>query len=116
MNTGFGVGQLDGGAGVCMFKILDTSGTPTITEFFPSNLAGNIAITDTAQGVYDVVIKNFKGSKGFVKVVATAYVISNFASVTTRSYSGQDLSLTIKVEDDASAAQDSSVDVIVFAY
>jgi hypothetical protein len=115
MAFGSGFGQL-GGIDALMFKILDTTGTPTITEVFPAHMAANIAITDTAQGVYDVVVKNMKGPRGLTKIFATAYVISNFASVTARSYSGNDLSVTVKVEDDASAAQDSSVDVMILAY
>ncbi len=101
---------------VVMFKILDTAGTPSVTAISPENIAADFSIADTAQGVYDVTIKDFKGPQGLVNVQATAHVISNFASCTARSYSGNDLTVTIKVEDDASSAQDSAVDVRVEAF
>jgi hypothetical protein len=98
------------------FKILDTTGTPTVVNVLPPTAAGDIAITDTGPGIYDLVIKNFKGPQGATNVQATAYVTSVFASATARSYSGEDLSLTIHTENDASTDTDTSVDVIVEAY
>jgi hypothetical protein len=100
------------------FKILDTGGTPTIVNVSPLAAAGDITITDTGVGIYDVVIKNFQGQQQVVNVQATAYVIGNFCNVTARSYSGADLSLTIKTGTAATdfTAADSSVDVAVEAF
>jgi len=99
-----------------LFKILDTAGTPTVVAVLPIAAAGDIAITDTGAGIYDLVIKNFKGPQGVVNVQATSYVTSTMVGATARSYSGDDLSLTIHVENDASTDTDSSVDVCVEAY
>ncbi len=110
--------QLDGGGGLIIaFKILDTAGTPTITEVSPpSQFTGDIAVTDTGTGIYDMVISNFKGPAGVAKVFATPYTTSTMAACSARSYSGDALSITIRVEDDASSLTDSSVDVLVIAY
>lgn len=103
---------------VVLFKILDTSGTPSIVNVSPVGAAGDISITDTGVGIYDVVIKNFQGPQQVANVQATAYVIGNFADVTARSYSGADLSITVKTGTAASnyTAADSSVDVRVEAF
>ncbi len=110
-------GQSDGNQ-LVKFKILDTGGTPTIVNVSPLAMAGDIAITDTGAGIYDVVIKNFQGPQGVVNIQATAYVIGTFANVTARSYSGSDLSLTVKTGTAASdyTAADSSVDVSAEAF
>jgi hypothetical protein len=110
--------QFDGGGGLLLaFQILDTAGTPTIVEVSPPLFhASDLAITDTGTGVYDVVISNFKGPRGIAKVFATPVTISLMAGCTARSYSGDALSITIKVEADDSTATDSSVDVLVLAY
>ncbi len=99
-----------------LFKILDTGGTPTIVNVSPLEAAGDITITDTNTGTYDVVIKNFQGPQQAVNVQATPYIISTFASVTARSYSGADLSLTFVVNSDAGSDTDTSVDVRVEAF
>jgi len=98
---------------VVLFKILDTTGTPTVVAVSPALASADIAITDTGTGIYDVVIKAFKGPQGVANVQATSYVTSTMASVSARSYSSDDLSITIRVEDDASTLTDSSVDVRV---
>lgn len=110
-------GQSDGNQ-LVLFKILDSAGTPTIVNVSPLSVAGDISIVDTGVGVYDVTIKNFQGPQGVVNAQATPYVIGNFASVTARSYSGADLSLTIKTGTAASdyTAADSSSDVRVEAF
>lgn len=99
--------------GRILFKILDTAGTPTVVAVSPSRISGDIAITDTGTGIYDVVIKNFKGPQGVANIQATSHTTSTMAACTARSYSSDDLSLTVKVEDDASTLTDSSVDVVV---
>jgi hypothetical protein len=99
-----------------MFKILDTAGTPSITAISPDYISGDLSVADTATGVYDVTIKNFKGPRGLANVQATAETISVFASCTARSYSGDDLTVTIKTENDASSATDTSVDVRIEAF
>lgn len=99
-----------------LLKILDTAGTPTVVAVSPAQAAGDIAITDTGTGIYDVTIKNFKGQQGVVNVQATPYTTSLMASVSARSYSGDDFSFTIRVEDDASSLTDSSVDVCLEAF
>lgn len=99
-----------------LFKILDTTGTPTIVAVSPLIAAVDISITDTGTGIYDIVIKNFKGAQGVVNVQATSYITSTMATASARSYSGDDFSLTIRVEDDASTLTDSSVDVAVEAF
>lgn len=111
-------GQFEGsGPLICAFKILDTSGTPTIVNISPpSSQTADLAITDTGAGIYDVVITNFKGPAGSSHVQATPYITSTMATCSARSYSGQDLSITIRIEDDASTLTDSSVDVLVLAW
>jgi hypothetical protein len=98
------------------FKILDTAGTPTIVNVSPIGAADDFSIVDTAAGTYDVTIKNFKGPRGATNIVVTPYIISTFASVTARSYSGDDLSLTIVVNTDGGTDTDSAVDVRIEAY
>lgn len=98
------------------FQILDTAGTPTIVNVSPLGAAGDIAITDTGTGIYDVVISNMKGPRGVSNVIATSYVTSTMATVSARSYTGDALAITIRVEDDASTLTDSSVDVRVEAF
>lgn len=105
-------GQTDSN-NVLLFKILDTAGTPTIVAVSPSNAAGDVSITDTGTGIYDVVIKNMQGPQAVANVQVTPYVTSTMAAVSARSYSGADLSITIRVEDDASTLADSSCDVRV---
>lgn len=98
------------------FKILDTAGTPTLVNISPLIAQDDFSVTDTGTGIYDVTIKNCKGARGLVNILATPYTTSTMAAVSARSYSGDDLSLTIRVEDDASTLTDSSVDVRVEAY
>lgn len=97
-------------------KILDTAGTPTVVNISPSGCADDVSITDTGTGIYDIVIKNMKGPRGLTNIMATPYTTSLMAAVSARSYSSDDLSITIRVEDDASALTDSSVDVRVEAF
>lgn len=101
---------------VVLFKILDTGGTPTIVAVSPLLAAPSISIVDTGPGIYDVTIKNFKGQQGVVNVQANSHVVSTMANCTARSYSGDDLSLTIKVNADEATDTDSSVDVKVEAF
>ncbi len=108
-------GQSDGNQ-LVLFKILDSTGTPTIVNVSPPQMAADISITDTNTGTYDVVIKNFQGAQQAVNIQATSYVISTFASVTARSYSGADLSLTIVVNSDAGSDTDTAVDVRAEAF
>lgn len=99
-----------------LFKILDTGGTPTIVAVSPAGASGDISITDTGVGIYDVTIKNCKGQQGVANIQATSHTTSTMAACTARSYSSDDLALTIKVEDDGSTLTDSSVDVRVEAF
>jgi hypothetical protein len=96
-----------------LFKILDTAGTPTIVNVSPLNAAGDISIVDTATGIYDVTIKNMQGPQQASNILVTPYVVSTSAAVTARSYSGADLSFTIKVNLDDATDTDSSCDVRV---
>lgn len=110
--------QVDGGGTlICAFQILDTSGTPTIVNVSPPiAFAGDVTIVDTGTGIYDVTIANFKGPQGVANVQATSYTTSTMAACSARSYTGDALAITIRVEDDASTLTDSSVDVLVFAF
>lgn len=108
-------GQSEGNQ-VVLFKILNTAGTPTIVAVSPPSMSGDMSITDTGTGIFDVTIKNFKGPQGLANIQATAETTSTMASCSARSYSSDDLSLTIRVEDDASTLTDSSVDVRVEAF
>lgn len=101
---------------VVLFKILDTAGTPTIVAVSPSAAAGDISITDTGTGIYDVTVKNFKGQQGVVNAQVTPYTTSLMASTSARSYSSDDFSITIRIEDDASSLTDSSCDVRLEAF
>ena len=118
MTTRHSLGQFEGsGALMLAFKILDTSGTPTITQISgPLAQAADLSITDTGTGIYDVVVSPFKGPLGYTNVQATSLTTSTMAAVSARSYSGDALSITIRVEDDASTLTDSSVDVLVLAF
>lgn len=100
------------------FKILNTAGTPTIVNVSgPALQADDITITDTGTGIYDVVISPFRGNLGYSNVQATPETIGYSASCTARSYTGDALSITIKIMDGATpSAADSSVDVLVLAY
>jgi hypothetical protein len=99
-----------------LFKILDTGGTPTIVGVSPLIAAGDITITDTATGIYDVTVKNFQGPQQVVNVQAITYIVSTSVAVTARSYSGADFSFTLKVNLDDATDTDSSIDVCVEAY
>lgn len=103
-------------AGMVAFKILDTAGTPTITEVFPANAAGDISIVDGGDGDYDITIQNFKGVNAMARVFANAETISLFTSPVDIAFSGDSLTFTIKVEADDSTATDSSVGVLVVSY
>jgi hypothetical protein len=106
-----------GGTLIAAFKILDTAGTPTIVNIAPpASQTSDFAITDTAQGVYDVVISNFKGPQGVAVVFATPQTINLSATCTAQSYTGDALALTIKTVDDAHSATDTSSAVLVLAY
>lgn len=99
-----------------LFRILDTAGTPTITAVSPSGAAGDISIVDTAPGIYDVTIKNFKGQAGLTNIQVTSHIVSTMVNTTARSYTGDDLALTIKVNADEATDTDSSCDVRAEAY
>lgn len=99
-----------------LFKILDTAGTPTIVDVSPGGAAPDVSIVDTGTGIYDVTIKNFKGPRGVANVQVSPYITSTMAAVTARSYTGDDLALTIHIENDTSADTDSSSDVRVEAF
>jgi hypothetical protein len=108
-------GQSDGNQKI-LFKILDTSGTPSIVKVSPPSAAGAISIVDTGPGIYDVTIKNFKGPQGAVNVQVSSEVISTMANCTVRTYTGDNLALTIDVNNDAGTDTDSSVDVCAEAF
>lgn len=110
-------GQSDGNLSL-HFKILDTAGTPSIVNVSPVSMASDISITDTGVGIYDVTVKNFQGPQQAVNVQVTPYVIGNFATVTARSYSGADFSLTIKTGTAVTdfTAADTSSDVRLEAF
>jgi hypothetical protein len=99
-----------------LFKILNTGGTPSIVAVSPLEAAGDISVVDTGTGDFAVTIKNFKGPRGLANIQATAETISMFASVASRTYTGDNLEIVIKVENDGSTASDSSVDVVAEAF
>lgn len=102
--------------GKVLFKLLDTSGTPSIVGVSPAGAAADISVVDTATGRATVTIKNFKGPQGYANIQLTPHTTSLTAAAVSRAYSGDNLSFEISVEDDASSLTDSSVDVLVEAY
>jgi len=110
-------GQSDGNLSVHL-KILNTAGTPTVVNVSPLSVAGDISITDTGVGVYDLTIKNFQGPQSVVNVQVTPETIGNFACVTARSYSGADFSFTVKTGTAVTdyTAADTSSDVRLEAF
>ena len=115
MSVSKGFGQY-GGIQKVSFKLLDTAGTPSITGVFPRAAASDISVVDTATGRATVTIKNFKGQQGVANIQLTPQTTSLSAAAVSRSYSGDDLSFEISVEDDSSTLTDSSVDVSVEVY
>lgn len=107
--------QLEGNLKV-LFKLLDTSGTPSITGVAPKTAVNDISVVDTATGRATVTIKNFKGPQGVVNIQLTPQTTSLMCAAVSRSYSGNDLSFEISIENDASTLTDASVDVCVEAY
>src|SRR6185295_12061595 len=91
-------------------SVLDTSGTPTLGQLSgdPEDRAC-VTITDTAAGVYDLAVTNFRGPRSLLFGIATSRTISTMVSCTAKSYTAStDTALfTFKVEDDASTATDS---------
>lgn len=98
------------------FKLVDTAGTPSIANVFPPSAASDISVADTAQGRATVTIKNFKGGVGESNIQVTTQTTSVWASVVSKSYSGNDLSFEISIENDASTLTDSTADVCAVAY
>ncbi len=103
-------------AGMVAFKLLDTSGTPSIVQVFPTAAAGDVSVVDTGPGIATVTIKNFKGPAGFARVFLTAQTDSNFVSNVTPAYTGDNFAFAITINNDASTATDDSVDCLVIAY
>lgn len=101
-----------------LFKLVDTSGTPSIGSVSPSGASGSISVADTAQGRATVTIKNFKGKTGSVNIQLTSCTTSVMSAVanSTIAYSGDDLTFEISSEDDSSTLTDTSVFVAVEAF
>ena len=93
-----------------------TSGVPALDH--SSNLAhaGDVSLTDTGSGDFNLVIANFKGPRGLADPVVSTKTISVFASATAATYSGDTLTVTVKVEADDSTATDADVYFHVHAY
>ncbi len=101
---------------VVMFKLLDSSGTPSIVNVSPDIAAGDISVADTATGRATITIKNCKGPQGVANIQATSQTIHVWTSVVSRSYSGDDLTFELSSTDDAHSATDTSIDVRVEAF
>jgi len=101
---------------VVLFQLLDSTGTPSITKVSPLIAAGDISVSDTGAGRATVTIKNFKGPQGAVNIQLTTRTTSVWASVASSSYSGDDFTFEISIENDASTLTDASVDVRAEAY
>lgn len=101
---------------VVLFKLLNSTGTPTITEVFPDIAAADISVVDTGDGDYAITIKNFKGPRGLVNIQASPLTISTMASPGAVTYTGDNVAFSIKVENDASTATDSSIYVRAEAF
>lgn len=99
-----------------LFKLLDSTGTPSIVGVSPEGAAGDISVVDTATGRATVTIKNFKGPQGFANIQLTPHTTSLMASAVSRAYTGDNLAFEISVETDGSTLTDDSVDVCVEAY
>lgn len=98
------------------FKLVDSSGTPSIADVCPPGAAASVSVADTAQGRATITIKNMKGPAGKTNIQCTPYTTSTESAVVSRSYSGNDLTFEIHTENDASSDTDSSVDVVVRAF
>lgn len=108
-------GQQDRNLRVC-FSLLDTGGSPSITDVNPPSAANDISVADTAQGRATVTIKNFKGVSGAYCIHATSKTTSVWTSVVGDSYSGNDLTFELSSENDASTLTDTSIYVSAEAY
>lgn len=73
------------------------------------------SVSKTGTGDYSLVLSNFRGPRGLAWVTANSQTISTFVSVTSVSYSGQDLTIVLKIEADDSTATDAAVFVHVYA-
>jgi hypothetical protein len=96
-----------------LFKIGDGA---SLTEVSPLGAAADCSIVDTGNGDYSVTVKAFKGPRGLVNVQLTSVTISTFASCASASYSGDDLTFVVKIENDASSATNGDVYVAVEAF
>lgn len=98
------------------------TGTVATAGVVLSNQSGNaldaaqVTSAATATGVRTLTIKNFKGPKGRAVAIITCGTISVFASVTDKSYSGNTLTVVVKLEDDASTATNAPFDYLILAY
>ncbi len=114
------VGQVEGsGALFIAFKILDTSGTPSIVNVSsPLFFTGDVTVADTATGRATVSITNFKAPRGFALPFVQSLTTSVSSAVVASSvaYSGDTLSFEVSSEDDASTLTDTSVNVQVWAF
>jgi len=105
-------------AKVIFGSVLDTAGTPTLQQLSGDQLdQACVSITDTATGVYDIAVTNFRSGNGYLFGYATSRTISTFVSCTAKAYtaSTDTATFTFKIEDDASSATDSSFDFILVA-
>ena len=104
--------------GCVIGTILDTSGTPTLSQLSGSGFEqGAVSIVDNGTGDYTVSVTNFRGPQGYLLALANAVTISLSVAVTAASYtaSTDTANFTFAVEDDASTATDSSVHFILLA-
>lgn len=100
-------------------SVLDTAGTPTLEQLsgFALSDQAQVTIADTAPGVYDISVTNFRGMNGYLMGYATSRTISTMVSCTAKSYAANTdtATFTFKIENDASTATDSSFDFLLVA-
>jgi hypothetical protein len=102
------------------FVLTFSGGTPSIATVLPQCAAGDISVVDTAPGTATITIKNFKGPQGATIILLGPRNEFTIAAVSSRSYSGDDLSFVVKLSDadldDSSADEDVNCDVLAVAY
>jgi hypothetical protein len=101
--------------GLELFAIITSGGAAITSSSGANSHDADVTCAATGTGDYVLTINPFKGPKGEVYWQASTDVISTSASVTDRTYTGDSLAVTIKVESDASTATDAAVSVHLYA-
>lgn len=97
-------------------NVTDSSGTPAVTDTSILAHAPDITIADNGVGDYTLTLNPFRAPRGIAHAYASSKTISNMASVTAVTYTGSSLAVTVRNEDDASAATDSGFYLQVWAF